>query len=88
MVLVAPGAGELFYLRSILLHCAAGTWDDLKNINRNTYNTYQETAREMGLFANKGKSILAMKEAVDNYYSPAQFKIFIYATSVRWSFRS
>ncbi|CAG8534314.1 32781_t:CDS:2 [Gigaspora margarita] len=61
VVLVAPGAGELFYLRSILLHHAARTWNDLKKINRNIYNTYQEAAREMGLFANESESTLAMK---------------------------
>ncbi|CAG8448198.1 15067_t:CDS:2, partial [Cetraspora pellucida] len=48
IVLIVPGAGELFYLRKV--------------------------AHEMGLFANESESILTMKEAIDNFYTPAQLR--------------
>ncbi|CAG8833013.1 30692_t:CDS:2, partial [Gigaspora margarita] len=74
IVLIAPGASKLFYLRTILLHRAVRSWNDLKIMNRNTYNTYQEVAREIGLFANESESILTMKEAIDNFYTLAQLR--------------
>ncbi|CAG8816580.1 7920_t:CDS:2 [Gigaspora margarita] len=43
-------------------------------MNGNTYNTYQEVAQKMGLFANESESILTMKEAIDNFYTPAQLR--------------
>ncbi|CAG8839267.1 8124_t:CDS:2, partial [Gigaspora margarita] len=33
-----------------------------------------EVAREMGLFANKSESILTIKEAINNFYTPAQLR--------------
>ncbi|CAG8838083.1 19814_t:CDS:2, partial [Gigaspora margarita] len=38
------------------------------------YNIYQEVACEIGLFANESKSILIIKEAIDNFYTPAQLR--------------
>ncbi|CAG8836930.1 23921_t:CDS:1, partial [Racocetra persica] len=55
IVLIAPGSGELFYLRCILMHRAVRTWDEIKVFNNIAYSTYQETAREMGLFANENE---------------------------------
>ncbi|CAG8714829.1 18855_t:CDS:1, partial [Racocetra fulgida] len=43
IVLVALGFGELFYLRSILMHRAIRTWDEIKIFNNITYLTNQET---------------------------------------------
>ncbi|CAG8485639.1 7491_t:CDS:2, partial [Gigaspora margarita] len=56
LLLIAPEAGEIFYLRSILLHRAARSWDELKNVNGNIYKTYQEVACEIGLFANESEA--------------------------------
>ncbi|CAG8539146.1 3284_t:CDS:2 [Racocetra persica] len=74
IVLVAPGSGKLFYLRNILIHRAIRTWDEIKILNNITYSTYQETAREMGLFTNNNESMCAMKEAVENFSTPAQLR--------------
>ncbi|CAG8835649.1 24242_t:CDS:2, partial [Cetraspora pellucida] len=71
---VSPGTGELFYLRCILMHRAVRTWDDIKIFNNIVYLTYQETAREMGLFGNENESIFAMKEAVESFSTPAQLR--------------
>ncbi|CAG8496235.1 7053_t:CDS:2 [Cetraspora pellucida] len=74
VVLITPKAGELYYLRCILMHRAVRSWNDLKVVNGNTFSTYQEAARNMGLFAVENESMLAMKEAIDNFYTPAQLR--------------
>ncbi|CAG8789110.1 34302_t:CDS:2, partial [Racocetra persica] len=47
----------------------------LRTINGITYRTYQETACEMGLFTVDNEGIFAMKEAIENFYTPAKLYI-------------
>ncbi|CAG8447360.1 5676_t:CDS:2 [Scutellospora calospora] len=54
------------------MHHATWTWDDLKTVNKNLYNTYQEAAYEMRLFTKENEDIFNIEEAISNYYTPAQ----------------
>ncbi|CAG8788712.1 9219_t:CDS:10, partial [Gigaspora margarita] len=59
IILVTLGAGEIFYLRCILIHRAAQTWNE-------------ETARKMGLFLNEHEGMFIMKEAIKNFFMLVQ----------------
>ncbi|KAJ7918252.1 hypothetical protein B0H13DRAFT_2321577 [Mycena leptocephala] len=51
--MVYPRHGDVFYLRTLLLHRSARDWVDLRTIDGIVYATYQEAARAMSLFDNR-----------------------------------
>ncbi|KAJ7355314.1 hypothetical protein DFH08DRAFT_630707, partial [Mycena albidolilacea] len=48
--MVYPRHGDVFSLRSLLLHRSARDWLDMRTIDGVVYGMYQEAARAMGMF--------------------------------------
>ena len=48
-------AGELWYLRQIILKCPITSWKDAKTNNEILYNSFQEAAVARGLVVDKRK---------------------------------
>lgn len=64
---VSPTAGELFYLRCLLLHQPARSFDDLKTYGEITFHTFHEAAVHCGLFATEDEGYYALQEAVTTF---------------------
>ncbi|KAE8230528.1 hypothetical protein CF326_g4466 [Tilletia indica] len=83
---VRPGAGEIFYIRQLLLHKAASTWSGLKAVVgadgiTTRYSTFQEAAVAEGLFAGTDEATLAMREAIA-VFTPTKQLRFLYCLLV------
>ena len=73
---VHPTAGEQFYLRILLHHLPARSYNDLKIINNIAHNTFQSAAVALGYFSNEqSEAEFALKEAIDSLYTPFQLRI-------------
>lgn len=62
MNILYPTVGELWYLRLLLLHVPACSFDELKEVDDRRYNTYQEAARARRLLDVQNEADLAMHE--------------------------
>ncbi|KAJ6573253.1 hypothetical protein B0H10DRAFT_1661839, partial [Mycena sp. CBHHK59/15] len=51
--MVYPCHGDVFYLRTLLLHRSARDWIDIRTVDGVVYATHQEAAHAMGLFDNR-----------------------------------
>jgi len=71
---VPPRTGELFYLRALLLHKPAYSFECLRLVGNTTHTTFQEAAAALGLFQNSNEAHLALAEAIENYASPHQLR--------------
>lgn len=71
-------SGEVFYLRSLLLHKPASSFQDLRTVNGQVFNTFHEAASDLGLFENNKEGLLTLQEAVDCLRTPAQLR-FLFA---------
>lgn len=71
-------SGEVFYLRSLLLHKSAVSFTDLRTNNGNIFGTFHEAASDFGLFDNHQEGFLTLQEAVDSLRTPAQLR-FLFA---------
>src|SRR4051812_3030093 len=69
---VPPRMGELYYLRSLLLHRPADSFEDLRTVLGVVHPTFQEAATALGLFSDQTEAEQCMEEAVRGCYSPAQ----------------
>ena len=69
-----PSHGETFYLRSILAIRPGNSYEDLRTFNGFLYETYQEAAHAMGIFANETECVVAFEEAVSLYKTPSQLR--------------
>ncbi|KAE8223321.1 hypothetical protein CF326_g8209 [Tilletia indica] len=83
---VRPGAGEVFYLRQLLLHRPAASWKDLRTTGAGTPNrvlhaTFQAAAVELGLFEHGSEALLALRDAVDLFQPPSELR-FLFAILV------
>jgi hypothetical protein len=76
VVVVYPRHGDVFYLRCILMHRPAASWDDARTHGGILYPTYQEAARAMGLFNDTDEGELAFKELIDLGVTPAHLRWF------------
>ena len=74
--------GELFYLRALLLHRAASSFEDLRTINHHCFTTFHEAACDFGLFANNNEGFLALEEAVQCLRTPSQLR-FLFAQIIQ-----
>lgn len=74
--------GELFYLRALLLHRPASSFEDLRSINDHLFPTFHEAACDLGLFTNNNEGFLAMEEAVQSLRTPAQLR-FLFAQIIQ-----
>ncbi|KAE8233648.1 hypothetical protein CF326_g1310 [Tilletia indica] len=83
---VRPGAGEIFYIRYLLIHKAASNWEELKTTAsaegvRTVHATFQEAAVAEGLFAGTNEASQTMQEAVSVFSTPQQLR-FLYCLLV------
>lgn len=69
-----PSEGEKFYLRALLTHRPARSFEDLRTIDGHVFDLYQEAATELRLFENQREAFHALQEAVDNLYTPPQLR--------------
>lgn len=72
---VRPSEGERFYLRTLLQHRPALSFEDLRTIDGTEYNTFQEAATALGLFADQNEGIYALKEAIETLRTPRQLRV-------------
>jgi hypothetical protein len=75
---ISPSAGELFYLRCLLMHHPARSFQLLRTIEGTLYHTYHEAALSMGLFNDINEGYFALEEAVANHQLPTQLR-FLFA---------
>ena len=71
---VSPMAGELFYLRCLLLHRPARNFRDLRKFDDKVYNTFHEAAIHCGLFQTEDEGWYAMNEAEQSFQTPRQIR--------------
>lgn len=71
---VRPGHGEVFYIRMLLFHHPARSFEDLRTIDGALHPSFQEAARAAGLFAEENEGLLAMEDAVASMRSPKQLR--------------
>ena len=69
---VRPSQGELFYLRAILQSRAVLSFVDARTVNGHVYETFQQTAIALGLFADHNEAHYAMQEAINSLATPRQ----------------
>ena len=71
---VRPGFGEVFYVRLLLLHCAARSFEQLRTVNGVLHDTFQRAAQAAGLLEEDNEGRLAMEDAVADYKSANQLR--------------
>ena len=67
-----PSAGEVFYLRPLLAHKAASSFEHIKTVDGHVFLTFQEAAIAIGIFVDSHEGQLCMAEAQACMYSPFQ----------------
>jgi hypothetical protein len=70
---IPPRIGELFYVRVLLQHRAASSFEYLRTIHGRV-STYQEAATALGLFEDESEPMRAMREAFAAYSRPGQLR--------------
>ena len=74
---VTPKAGELYYLRVLLIHVKGATsYEDLRTVNGVTYNTYQEACLHRGYLLDDNEAVNCMNEAVNDQMPSALRNLF------------
>jgi PIF1-like helicase len=71
---VSPTCGEVFYLRCLLLRRPARSYAQARTVDGITFNTFQEAAVRLGLFANENEGHYALADAVASFCTPAQVR--------------
>jgi hypothetical protein len=72
---IPPRVEELFYVRVLLQHRPAFSFEDLRTIYGRVYTTYQETATALRLCKDESEAIRAIKEAITAYNCPGQLRL-------------
>ena len=75
---ISPTAGELFYLRCLLMHRPARSYEDLRTFGHEMFTTFHEAAIHLGLFTTADEGFYAMEEAVSSLVPPSQLR-FLFA---------
>ena len=71
-------AGELYYLRSLLLHRATYSFQGLRTVDGVEHGSFQTAAIALGLFRDRDEIERAMEEAVAALFRPGQLR-FLFA---------
>jgi hypothetical protein len=71
---VRPGHGDAFYLRLLLLHHSARSFEQLRTINGTQHESFQHAARAAGLLEDEEEGKLAMEDAIANYQLVSQLR--------------
>jgi PIF1-like helicase len=72
---IPPSRGEVFYLRALLQHRPARSFEDVRTVDGTIYDSYQEAAVELGLFANEREAEYALFEGIRNLKTPHQLRL-------------
>jgi hypothetical protein len=72
--IISPTAGEVFYLRALLIRSACRSFEGARTVHGVVYDTFHEAALEMGLFADENEGMLTMTEAASCFQTPAQLR--------------
>jgi len=72
---IPPSHSEQFYLRTILQHRPATSFEGARTVDNNIYDSYQEAATEMGLFATQKEAEYALLEGIQTLKTPRQLRI-------------
>ncbi|KAJ7923937.1 hypothetical protein B0H13DRAFT_1453125, partial [Mycena leptocephala] len=72
---VRPSQGELFYLRAILQNQPCRSFRMARTVGDAEYGSFQEAARERGLFADRNEATYAMLEAIQNLRTPRELRV-------------
>ena len=64
LTVMYPSAGEVFFLRMILLHTSPRNFIDARTVNGQLYPTYQEACRALGLLDQQNEHTQCFDEAV------------------------
>ena len=70
-----PSQGELFYLRTILQNQPCRSFKMARTVGDTEYGSFQEAARELGLFADRNEATYAMLEAIQNLRTPRELRV-------------
>lgn len=70
-----PSEGERFYLRTLLQHKTARSFNELLTVDGIQHSSFQEAARALGLFTDDNEASLALDEAVHSLKTPRQIRI-------------
>jgi len=77
MYWVTPKAGELYYLRVLLIHVRGATsYEHLRTVNGVIYNTYQEACLHRGYLIDDNEAVNCMNEAVNDQMPSALRNLF------------
>ena len=71
---IRPSQGELFYLRAILQSRPTLSFLDTRTVNGVIYETFQEAAIALGLFADRNEAQYAIQEAIATLATPRQLR--------------
>ena len=71
---VRPSDGDVFYLRTILLETAAFSFTDARTVHCTLHPTYQEAAKDAGLFTDHSESTQTLQEAIASLHTPRQLR--------------
>ena len=72
---IPPSHGEIFYLRTLLQHRPALSFEDACTVHDTLYDTYQEAATELGLFATEKEAEYVLLEGIQTLKTPCQLRI-------------
>ena len=78
--------GELWYFRMLLLHKTPTSYDNLRVHEGVSYDSYQETAKAMGLLDNYNEAYYVFQEAIElEHQSPSNLRtLFVMLTMQSW----
>jgi hypothetical protein len=72
--IVSPTAGEIFYLRALLLHKPCRSFEEILTFDDIQCPNFHEAALRMGLFNHENEGAMTMTEAVSYYHTPTQLR--------------
>jgi hypothetical protein len=72
---IPPSHGEVFYLRTLLQHRPYSSYEDARTVDGVQYETYQEAATELGLFANEKEAEYVLLEGIQNLKTLRQLRL-------------
>ena len=64
MNMISIIAGEKWYIRQLLLHYPAISFEDLRTVNKVTYSTFQQAAIARGIVRDKNECMTCFREAL------------------------
>jgi len=69
LTFISPRKVEVFHLRALQLDYAAYNYEELHTVNNITYDTCQNPATQVGLFANLDEVEIYLPESIAFYYA-------------------